>query len=85
MYILYRMILSHPVFGYIKDKASSMRGSSLPSPKILHGPIRSTYNLSHVVASAFLVVIFPYFKCFFSQVLQTLLWVRMSSLKLGHY
>ena len=84
---LYRTISNHPVTGYIIVKAFSIRGSLWPSLIILYGLIRSTVNLSYGMVSTSLVGNFPYLNfCFLSfwQVLQTFMWVRISSLNWGH-
>ena len=86
-FTLYRTISNQSVSRYITVNAFSIRGSSWPSILILYGPIISTDNLSHGMASASLADILPYLRfcfLFFWQVLQTLMWVSISSLKWGH-
>ena len=85
---LYSIISNLPVAGSIIVKAFIMRGSSWTSLLILYGPIRSTNNLSHGMASAPLAGNFPHLRfclLFFWQVLQTFMWIRISSLKWGQY
>ena len=85
---LYCTISNHPVSGSIIVKDFIMRGSSWPSLLILYGHIISTDNMSHGMASAYLAVNFPYLRfcfLFFWQVLQTFMWVCISSLMWGWY
>ena len=87
-FLLYCTISNHLFAGSIIVKDFKIRGYSWTSIIILYGPIISTNNLSRGMASVSLVGKFPYLRlCFLFlwQVLQTFMWVRILSLKLGQY
>ena len=84
--LLYFIISNHPVAGYIMVKYFSIRGSSWTSIIFLYEPIIYTNNLSCGMASVSLVGNWPYLRfclLIYWQLLQTIIWVCMSPLKLG--
>ena len=80
--LLYCTFSNYTVSGSIMVKCSCIRGSSWPSIIDLYWTIISTINMPHVMASDYLAGNFPYLNFrfgYFWLVLQTLMWVYISS------